>query len=96
MANSIGQFIVMKPSLSPLHLPVFTTSDVYLGRVVDVELEIGGERVVHFLVRPPFSLTRLWQHTLCIHIDQVVSLSSERVVVKNNDIPVDVTANRLF
>jgi len=76
----------MNQNYSPLNLPVFTTTEHYLGRVVDVELNNTGETVVNYCVLPPFSVMRLWRKCLLISAQQVVSFNKERLVVRGSEI----------
>ncbi len=83
----------MNQNCSALHLPVFTITGQYLGRVVDIELTPQGDQVVNFCVRPPFSVTRLWQKILLINVRQVVSFTKECIVVDGNNIKLPTTAS---
>lgn len=70
------------PQAFPSHnLPVYTVSGRHLGRVVEVEFEAGGA-VRYYHVKPPFHFRNLWRRRLLIAPSQVVSLTSERMVVE--------------
>ncbi len=73
----------MGPSLPCRNLPVVTKSGLFLGRVVDVEVDATAREVCFYHVAPPFSFLKLWQKVLLISPAQVVSVSSRAMVVED-------------
>jgi len=65
------------------NLPVFTKSEIKLGVVVDLELDTDSQSILRYLVQRGQILGRL-QEPLLIHRSQVLSLTSEKMVVEDN------------
>jgi len=61
-------------------LPTQTVSGEYLGRVCQIELAADGLEVEYFHIRPVW-LKRLWCRRFIVSKDQVVKITSEKIVV---------------
>ncbi len=70
------------PQLNPHNLPVETTLGRQLGRVVAVEVDPSTHQVACYRVAPKLPLANLWRGELMVAPSQVVSLTSERMVVE--------------
>lgn len=64
-----------------LGLPVVTKSGLKLGRISDFEVQLDGQIIDTYLVRPTRLTARLTRDALRIHRTQVVSLDDQRMVV---------------
>lgn len=64
-----------------IHLPVYTRSGAYLGRVADVLLDQEQMRVEQFVVRKQH--LAVLSKELLIHRNQVISLNEEKMVVED-------------
>lgn len=73
---------MLKQRHPQFNLPVYTVSDRYLGRVVEVEVD-GAGLVLLYHVAPPLSLRSLWRRRLLITPAQVVRITTERMVVED-------------
>jgi sporulation protein YlmC with PRC-barrel domain len=60
-----------------LRLPVYTESEIKLGRIFDLELDINTQAVMRYLVRPNF----LSAKSFLIASAQVKEIKNDRVVV---------------
>ncbi|TSC84665.1 MAG: hypothetical protein G01um101413_49 [Parcubacteria group bacterium Gr01-1014_13] len=60
-----------------LHLPVYTESEVKLGRIFDLELDVNTQTVMRYLVRQNF----LSASYLLVASAQVKEIKHDRVVV---------------
>ena len=67
-----------------IHLPVYTQSGTYLGRVADVLLDQEQMRVAQFVVRK--QRLAVLSSELLIHRNQVISLNEEKMVVDDASI----------
>jgi len=76
-----------------LKLPVYTTSGRYLGKVVDIEVDNLGTRVVFYQVASCFTLAKLWRKKLLISPRQVVSLSNKSMIVRDNELSTETISN---
>ena len=76
-----------------LKLSVYTTSGCYLGKVVDIEVDNLGARVVFYHVVPYFVLSRLWHKKLLISPRQVVSMNNKTMIVKDNELSTEAIPN---
>lgn len=65
------------------NLSVETQSGERLGRVVDAELDAETHTIITYLVRPSRIAQQFVRSELRIHRSQVVSLTSERMVVED-------------
>jgi len=61
-------------------LPTETASGEYLGRVCRVELTNDGREIEYFHIRPAL-LKRLWCRRFVVYKDQVIKVTSEKIVV---------------
>ena len=73
------------------HLSVETTSGMYLGKVVDAELDEESHMVVTYIVQPGRLTQPLVRKSLRIHRSQVVSITKERMVVDDAVTPIAVS-----
>ncbi len=65
-------------SLSQLkNLSVYTQSDIYLGKICDINFTTDDANVYQYIVRPHFFSGR----TFLIGLDQVVKITDDRIVV---------------
>jgi len=64
-------------------LPVYTKSGTHLGKVDDLEIDIDDQTVVNYRVetRDILKLKNLFAGKLLIHREQIVSITSQKVVV---------------
>lgn len=65
------------------NLPVFTKSEMRLGIITDLELDTDSQSILRYLVQRSQILGRL-QESLLIHRSQVLSLTSEKMIVDDN------------
>lgn len=70
-----------RASLPCLNLPVYTTTGRYLGRVVEVEVDVTAKVVLAYQVAASLPWLRLWRKRLLISPQQVVSLTPQAMVV---------------
>lgn len=71
----------MAQPLNPLHLPVRTESGRVLGLVVDVVIEPDTQAVVAYHVKPSRLLPDIVVAPLIVQRGQVISITSEVMVV---------------
>ena len=69
-----------------LRLPVYTESEIKLGRVFDLELNVDTQSVIRYLVRPNFFSAK----SFMIANGQVKEIKSDRVVVYDSVIKTDL------
>ena len=60
-----------------LHLPVYTESEIKLGRIFDLELDVATQTVMRYLIRPNFLSAR----NFLIANAQVKEIKNDRLVV---------------
>ncbi len=60
-----------------LRLPVYTESEIKLGRIFDLELDITSQTIMRYLVRPNFFSAK----TFLIANAQVKEIKNDRMVV---------------
>lgn len=65
-------------------LPVETESGETLGHLVDLTLDVDTYAITDFHVVKSSLLSKLLPSELQVHISQVVSVSKEKVVVRDN------------
>lgn len=70
-----------------LRLPVYTESEIKLGRIFDLELDVATQAVVRYLVRPNF----LSAKSFLIASAQVKEIKNDRVIVYDNTLKADLT-----
>lgn len=68
------------------NLPVYTTKNRYLGRVIDVEVDPTGRYVVVYQVATPWWIGGLWRKSLIISSKQVVKITLQYMVVEELDV----------
>lgn len=66
-----------------LRLPVTTESGEFLGRVSDVELELESATIRAYLVSPSFVKGLFSNEQYVITPSQVVSISADKMIVKD-------------
>ena len=66
-----------------INLPVYTQSGNYLGRVVDLEIDPETGQVKNYLIKSHNFLKNLFQGRLIISANQVLSVSKDKVVVRD-------------
>ncbi len=71
-------------SVPTINLPVYTRSGNYLGRIVDLEINAESYRVEKILVKSSNTFKNLFQGRLIIDVSQIVSVSKDKMVVKDN------------
>ena len=64
------------------NLPVFTQSGLFLGRIVDLEIDADSQSIINYLVQRGRLVGR-WQKPLLIHRQQVISISKEKMIVED-------------
>jgi len=64
-------------------LPVYTESGNYLGQVVDLEIDSETGQVKNYFIKSHNFLKNLFQGHLIIGEKQVLSVSKEKVVVRD-------------
>jgi len=69
-----------------LRLPVYTESEIKLGRIFDLELDIPTQTVMRYLVRPNFLSTKYFM----IANAQVKEIKNDRVVVYDSVLKADL------
>ncbi len=64
-------------------LPVYTKSGAHLGKVDDLEIDIDEQTVINYRVetREILKLKNLFAGKLLIHRDQIISITSKKVIV---------------
>ncbi len=65
------------------NLPVFTQSNLRLGIVVDIEIEIESQTILRYIVQQGQILGRL-QEPLLVHRNQVLEITNERIIVEDS------------
>lgn len=68
-------------NISPLRIPVRTESGQPLGSVVDITIDPDTQAVRQYHVKPNRLVPDMVWSPLLIHRDQVISISSEYMVV---------------
>ncbi len=69
-----------------LHLPVYTESEVKLGRIFDLELDATSQAIVRYLVRPNFLSAKYF----LVASAQIKEIKNDRVVVYDSVLKMDV------
>lgn len=64
-------------------LPVYTESGNYLGQVVDLEIDPETGQVKNYFIKSHNFLKNLFQKHLIIGAKQVLSVSKEKMVVRD-------------
>ncbi|MFA4818262.1 MAG: PRC-barrel domain-containing protein [Patescibacteria group bacterium] len=90
----------MPLSLNCFNIPVYTQSDIYLGRITGIEIDPATWQVVRLVVKnKAFNLPLLNKNkTILISPRQVISLSKTKMIVadttvKNVDLDVNLAAS---
>jgi len=66
-----------------INLPVYTESGYYLGKVVKVKVDPQTGSPLQYFVKSKNFLRNLFRGSLIIHETQVVSISREKMVVRD-------------
>lgn len=77
-----------------INLPVETRSGQALGRISDFELNPLTQQIERYYVKSGRQLISLFPGELIIHYTQVLSVTSEKMVVDDNARAKAVSANR--
>lgn len=64
------------------NLPVFTQSGLKLGQMVDFEIDAESQSILRYIVSRG-KLVGRFQRPLLIHRQQVISISSEKMIVED-------------
>lgn len=64
-------------------LPVYTEGGNYLGRVIDLEIDPETDQVKNFFIKSHNFFKNLFQGYLIIGAKQVLSISNEKIVVRD-------------
>jgi len=64
-------------------LPVYTESGNYLGQVVDLKIDLETGQVENYFIKSHNFLKNLFQGYLIISSKQVLSISKEKIVVRD-------------
>lgn len=67
-----------------INLPVYTQSNFYLGRIVELEINPQNNSVEKYFVKSHNFIKNIFQGKLIITASQVLSISEKRMVVKDN------------
>lgn len=70
-----------------LNLDVYTQSGQYLGKVVDVDIDVAAHRIITYVVKSTNVIKNLFQEKLLINSSQVISISDEKMIVEDLSIP---------
>ena len=65
-------------------LPVETESGETLGHLVDLTLDVDAYVITDFHVAKSSLLSKLLPSELQVHVSQVVSVSKEKIIVRDN------------
>lgn len=66
-----------------INLPVYTQSNIYLGRLTSFEVDIDDQNIIAYHVKTGL-IKGLWHQELIIHPSQVISITLERMVAEDN------------
>lgn len=70
--------------VSIINLPVYTQSSNYLGRIIDIEINPESNQIEKFLIKSHNPFKNLFQGRLIVDVNQVVSISGDKMIVKDN------------
>ncbi|MGC9049100.1 MAG: PRC-barrel domain-containing protein [Patescibacteria group bacterium] len=65
-------------------LMVYTQGGIFLGRVVDFEIEPNSGQIVKYFVKSKNPIKNLFQRKLVISKEQVISIDKEKMIVEDN------------
>ena len=65
-------------------LPVYTQAEMFLGKVVKVEMAPDGQTVQKYIVQGANPLKNLLSGQLVIDVSQVISITTEKIIVEDN------------
>jgi len=68
------------------NLPVFTKSGVGLGKIMDIEFDEQNQTVLHYYVKTKVGVFGLWQSSLLISPEQVLSLTDKSMIVEDLEV----------
>ena len=66
-----------------ISLPVYTESGNYLGQVIDLEIDPETGQVKNYFIKSHNFLKNLFKGYLIVEARQVLSVSKEKVIVKD-------------
>lgn len=66
-----------------INLPVYTQSDDHLGKVVDFELSTDSHSIQKYIIKSGLIVGGILQHEMLISPDQVISITSEKMIVED-------------
>lgn len=69
-----------------LRLPVYTESEVKLGRIFDLELDVDKQTVLRYFVKPNFLSAKYF----LIAREQVKEIKNDRVIVYDSALKMDL------
>jgi hypothetical protein len=78
-----------------LNLPVFTQSNVHLGKVCDFEVDPVTHMIQKYHIRSGGLIEELLQKELLVSKDQVISLNAEKMIVEDGVVPVKETKKEI-
>jgi len=65
-------------------LPVYTQGGIFLGYVVDFEIEPNSGEIVRYFVKTKNPVKNLFRGKLVISKEQVISIDDKKMVVEDN------------
>lgn len=69
-----------------LNLEVYTQSGQYLGKIVDLEINADTGHIITYIVKSSNVIKNLFREKLLINSSQVISISSEKMIVEDASI----------
>ncbi|MDA2936556.1 PRC-barrel domain-containing protein [Patescibacteria group bacterium AH-259-L05] len=70
-----------------LNLDVYTQSGQYVGKIVDLEIDADTGHIITYIVKSSNVIKNLFQEKLLINQNQVISISSEKMMVEDASMP---------
>lgn len=70
-----------------IHLPVETKNGQALGRIEDFEFDPASQQILRYHVKSGQLVAKLLQKELLISSEQVISITAEKMVVEDLNIP---------
>ncbi len=68
---------------SLINKAVYTQRGLKLGKVIDVYIEVMGQNVVRYEVKPDSLIKNLLKTRLLIHRNQIISIREDRIIVED-------------
>ncbi|MEK7496937.1 MAG: PRC-barrel domain-containing protein [Patescibacteria group bacterium] len=66
------------------NLPVYTAAGFYVGRVVNIEVDLLSQQIICYHLKPKFKLVNLWQKKILISPRQVIKITNNAMVIEDN------------